>query len=547
MTGPTGPCTTRERVIKVHEAPAGTAPQHLLEAAAQTCDRAVMITVGKPNLETARIVYVNRQFCVLTESTAQGALGRPPAALLPASGQGRGAAAAVAWRVRLIPGTAGPEPYWLWVQEDPARGLDPLTGLPGLSLFVERVDRALAGSPGRSKGAAVLHLDLQSLGRVSISLGPRAGDELLVAVGRRLRALVGPGGEVARLRGERFALFTPCPGGARGAAGLARAVLASLGETIAVGGHEILLPVRLGVAVAAPGQGAEALLRQAELAAVRAGASGLRGYAVYAPDMEGPSRSGLELAAHLQRALDRGELSLHYQPIVDLDSGRVAGLEALARWQHPAWGAVPPAEFIPVAEETGLILPLGRWVLAAACRQARSWPARGPAGAPLLSVNLSARQLLQPGLVEEVAQVLRQTGMAPQRLQLEVTESAVLPDPEASFQRLRDLQQMGVRIALDDFGTGHSALSHLRSLAFDTLKLDRSFVAGLGDDRGQALLQGLLAFARVVGVTVVAEGVETGQQAEAVRAAGCRLVQGYHFGRPVPAEQIPTILAAGAD
>jgi predicted signal transduction protein with EAL and GGDEF domain len=309
------------------------------------------------------------------------------------------------------------------------------------------------------------------------------------------------------------------------------------------GGHEVSVGTSVGVALfPADGDGPDLLLRRADLALYRAKAEGRGTHRFFEEGMDARLQARTALERDLRRALAEGRFELHYQPQVELATGRVVGAEALLRWADPGRGMVPPSEFIPLAEETGLVLPLGEWALRAACEEASRWPA--PLG---VAVNLSPVQFRQPGLAGTVARVLRETGLDPARLELEITEGVLLRDTEATVAELRALRALGVRVAIDDFGTGYSSLGYLRRFPFDKIKIDRAFVADLGRSAdAAAIVRAVVGLGRGLGMRANAEGVETAEQAALLRAAGCGEVQGYHFGRPMPAAEFATLIAAGA-
>jgi EAL domain-containing protein (putative c-di-GMP-specific phosphodiesterase class I) len=288
------------------------------------------------------------------------------------------------------------------------------------------------------------------------------------------------------------------------------------------------------------------MLREAEIAMVQAKADPARRHALFEPAMSRQTIERVDLENDLRRGIERGELRLHYQPIVDLASERIVGFEALVRWEHPVRGLVPPLSFVPLAEETGLILPLGRWVLENACRQARAWRDARRGKDPLfMSVNLSARQFAQPELVEQVRGILADSGLEPTGLEIEITESVLMDQSEAGVGTLRELRDLGVRLVLDDFGTGYSSLSYLKHLPLDTIKIDRTFVAGIDGDIDRSIVEAVIALAHGLRIGVVAEGIETEAQARLLRAMGCDLGQGYLFSRPVVARDAGRLMAAG--
>ncbi|MDP9365077.1 MAG: GGDEF domain-containing phosphodiesterase, partial [Chloroflexota bacterium] len=311
-------------------------------------------------------------------------------------------------------------------------------------------------------------------------------------------------------------------------------------------GQSVVVAASVGVVLAAAGAHPDELLRDADVAMYTAKRAGGGRFRFFEPSMRAAVRERLVLKADLRRALERDEFHLHYQPIVDLATHRVVGLEALVRWAHPERGLLLPGAFVPLAEETGLILPLGRWVLAEGCRQLRAWQASGRADESLIvSVNLSARQFAERGLVEDVTETLAAIGLAPACLQLEVTESIAMGDATGATDTLQELKALGVRLALDDFGTGYSSLGHLRRFPLDTLKIDRGFVAGLGDDvKGDAIVGAMLELGRALGLETVAEGVETKDVLDRLRAHGCEAGQGYLFAKPMAAEEAEALLVS---
>ncbi|MFN8556200.1 MAG: EAL domain-containing protein [Dehalococcoidia bacterium] len=391
---------------------------------------------------------------------------------------------------------------------------DPLTGLANRVLFRERVDFALARSIRNNDSLAVFFIDLDGFKMINDSLGHAIGDALLVAVAERLADRLGADHLIARLGGDEFALLVEELPGAADAEALAVDLLAALRAPFTVGAdgladREVSISASIGVAFRdGARETTEALLRNADLAMYQAKARGKGRYAVYEPAMYSTVVERLELEAALRQALSHDEFRVHYQPCIDLASGRITGAEALLRWQHPSRGLVSPATFVPLAEDTGLIVPIGRWVLEQACRQAVAWQQRFPhAAAMTMSVNLSGRQLQQPELVDEVLAILHATGMALAGLVLEVTESVMMQDAEASIHRLRRLKDIGVRLAVDDFGTGYSSLSYLQRFPVDILKVDKSFVDALDDGNGEdSLVSTIIQLGANLHLKTVAEG-----------------------------------------
>ena len=413
---------------------------------------------------------------------------------------------------------------------------DPLTDLPNRTLFLERLGEALAGA----SPVAVLFLDLDGFKVVNDSLGHAAGDRLLGAVAARLAAALGAGDLLARFGGDEFVVLLAHATTADEAVRTAQRLLAALEPAVDLGGHEAVVRASAGIAVGPPGlTDPGELLRAADVALYRAKAEGA-GWAVFGPEMNARAVARMELESGLRRAIERDELELHYQPMVRLATGRTEWLEALVRWRHPTRGLLPPGDFIPLAEETGLIVPLGRWVLHAACRQARAWHAASPgAPPPVVCVNLSPRQFRSPDLVAQVAGILRDTGLPPSGLELEITEQ-VLVAGSAALATVRALKALGVILAIDDFGTGFSSLSYLRHLPVDGLKVDCAFVRGIDRDRAnRAVVQAVTTLAHELGMLVVAEGIETAEELAVVRAASVDAGQGYYFARPLAAADWP--------
>jgi diguanylate cyclase (GGDEF)-like protein len=391
---------------------------------------------------------------------------------------------------------------------------DGLTGLPNRALVEQRI--AATDAP-----ATVALIDLDDFKRVNDSLGHATGDELLTIVGERLRNVVRRGDVVARLGADEFAVLAL---GLEDREAFVERLFGALAEPVALAGKRLNLRASVGVA----DRGAD-LLRNADLAMQAAKAAGTNRCAVFSEEMHVAAMARLDRREQLERAIEGEELVLHFQPIVSLDGGDPVGFEALVRWQHPERGMLSPAEFIPLAEETGLIVPLGAWVLREACRVAATW-----SGAPYLSVNVSSGQLEQPGFADEVEAVLAETGLAARRLVLEVTERSLVGAAEA--ERLQALRRLGVRLAIDDFGTGYSSLDYLRRFPMDVLKIDRSFTCDAA--AGDPLLRAIVAMGHSLGLVLVPEGIEDAGQADALRELGCRLGQGFHYGRPAPADAL---------
>jgi diguanylate cyclase (GGDEF)-like protein len=416
---------------------------------------------------------------------------------------------------------------------------DELTGLPNRTRFKREVERTLIGASGRD--TAVLRLDLDRFRQINGTLGHGAGDEVLRSVATRLATLEASGLVVARLGGDEFGILARADGDS--ALALARSVLDTLKLPFDVDGIPLAVETSIGGAIGgAHGEDAETLLRHADTA--RYAAKDRRsGIAVYDPHSGTSDVGRLALAGELGRALEAEELVLFYQPKVSLSSGRIIGVETLVRWQHPVRGLLPPSEFVPFAERTGLIRPLSRYLLEGAIRQCSVW--QTAAIEIDVAVNLTMHDLVDPDLPTEVALLLAEAGLPPERLELEITESSIMGDPFRVRQALLRLSEMGVRIAIDDFGTGYSSLGFLKQLPVDALKIDRSFVRSMATDTNDAtIVRSTIDLGRNLGLTVVAEGVETAETLERLKELGCDVAQGYFMGRPAPAEELTGLLFA---
>lgn len=396
----------------------------------------------------------------------------------------------------------------------------------------------------------MVFLDLDDFKVVNDSLGHKAGDDLLVEAAERLGACLRPEDTLARLGGDEFVVLLEDVVGRGEATEVAARVAGALRGPFSLGAHEdVFVSASVGIALGGgaedrPAGVPEELLRRADMAMYEAKRKGKAHHEVFEQRMNVAALERLRVGTDLRRAIERGEFRVHYQPEVSLKTGEVVGFEALVRWEHPEQGLISPARFIPVAEETGMIVPIGRWVLEEACRQAKEWREQRPNGPPLvMSVNLSARQFGHPDLVRDVAHTLGETGLDPGCLVLEITESAVMEDARSTIDTLKELKSLGVSLAIDDFGTGYSSLSYLRRFPVDYLKIDRSFVDGLGEHpEDTVLVSGIVDLANALGLKVVAEGVETEEQLALLRKMGCDLAQGYRFARPLPGERAGTLL-----
>ncbi|WP_395609715.1 phosphodiesterase DibA [Pseudomonas sp. B22129] len=416
---------------------------------------------------------------------------------------------------------------------------DPLTDLPNRLLFTDRAEQALASAQVHKRGCALLMLDLDHFKIINDSLGHTVGDQLLKAVGERLKGLFGPGVTLARLGGDEFAVLAEsCPQAGQAAA-LAQRMLDAMKQPFIFDGHQLFISASIGISLfPSDALSAEQLLRNADSALFKAKGAGREGYALYTEELTAHAQHRVEIANELRRALDQHELRVYYQPVHELQGSRLIGVEALVRWQHPERGLVPPGDFIPIAERTGLIADIDAWVMDQACRQMGQWLADG---APLsfIAVNVSSRLFARRELYEQVAQVLHATGLDPAFLELEVTESAVMDDPEVALEQLHRLRELGLRLAIDDFGTGYSSLLRLKRLPVQKLKIDQGFVAGLPwDEDDAAIVRVVIALAKSMGMQVHAEGIEQVEQARFLLAQECDMGQGYWFGRPVPAGEI---------
>jgi diguanylate cyclase (GGDEF)-like protein len=425
---------------------------------------------------------------------------------------------------------------------------DSLTGLPNRALFLDRLERLIKHVHRHPEYTfAVLFLDLDRFKVVNDSLGHSIGDDLLIAIGHRLEACLREGDSVARLGGDEFAILLDDVKDVTEATRVADRIERELAAPFFLRGHEVFTSTSIGIALSSlsynrPGD----LLRDADTAMYRAKSGGRGRYEVFDRAMHLEAVEQLKIETDLRRAVDRQELLLHYQPIIALDSGQLVGFESLVRWQHPRYGLLQPADFIPLAEETGMIVPIGWWVLREACTQMRKWLESYPGRSHLtVSVNLSSRQFTQPDLVEQIDRILQETGCPAPALKLEITESVIMQDAPQAASMLHTLKARGIGLCIDDFGTGYSSLSYLNSFPIDTLKIDRSFVAQVDEDGSSVeLIETIVALSRILGMTAVAEGVETPEQLELVRRLGSQYAQGYYFAVPLDIAAAEKLLAA---
>jgi len=414
---------------------------------------------------------------------------------------------------------------------------DALTGLPNRALFTDRLRQAMVEANRHERLVGVALLDLDRFKTINDSLGHEIGDRLLKAVGARLAQCVRTGDTVARLGGDEFTLMLAAMAHADDAGRVAQKILDAFAKPFEVDGHELFVTASLGMTLYPfDDSDVDGLMKNADVAMYRAKDAGGNNYQFYASDMTVKTRERLKLENALRYAIERGELLLHYQPVVDPASGETTGVEALVRWQHPQLGLVSPADFIPLAEETGLIVPIGEWVLHTACTQVVAWQREGRR--LRLAVNISARQFRQQDLLPRITRVLDDTGFAAEDLELELTESILIANVEI-IATLSALSHLGVSLAIDDFGTGYSSLSYLKRFPIDRLKIDRSFIRDATTDADAAnLTAAIIAMAQSLHIEVVAEGVETEKQLEFLKARGCHAVQGYYYSAPLPTEQL---------
>ena len=434
---------------------------------------------------------------------------------------------------------------------------DPLTGLPNRLLFTEQLQRSLLHCERHGKRLAIMFIDLDNFKRVNDTLGHTCGDELLRTAGGRLAAslraydsLTRNAGEgehaIARLGGDEFIVMVSDIDRAVDVAAIAQRLVKTLEQPLVLQGTEVFVGGSIGVAIYPDdGRDIDTLLKNADTAMYRAKESGRASYQFYLPQMNERAAERLKIESRLRGALERGEFVLHYQPKVCLDSGEISGFEALLRWQHPERGLVPPLEFISILEDTGLIVPVGEWVVRSVCQQLRQWQRDGVPLRPV-AVNLSARQFHQAGLDVVIARIVSQSGIDPGLLEFELTESMLMNDPEAAVRTLQRMKTWGVRLSVDDFGTGYSSLAYLKRFPLDALKIDRAFIRDITTDPDDAAITlAIIGLAHSMKLTVVAEGVETEAQLAYLRARGCDEMQGYYFARPMPPAECARALAEG--
>ena len=423
---------------------------------------------------------------------------------------------------------------------------DALTGLPNRSLLQDRLTQALVAAERNGMRVAVLFLDLDRFKSVNDTLGHDVGDALLKTVAERLQGVVRDIDTVCRLGGDEFVIVLGSVISTDDAVMVAERILEGLARPAEVLGHHLRISTSIGVSqFPEDGRDAQTLMKNADTAMYTAKSRGRNNFQFFSADMNAAATRFFQLEQHLRHAVARNELVLHYQPQVDVAAGRVCGLEALVRWQNPESGLVPPNEFIPVAEETGLIIELGEWVLREACRQLRAWYDAGWPRVPV-AVNLSARQFQQKDLVVRIGGILKESGLPPESLELEITESSLMHSVDEALAQVQALAMMGVHLTIDDFGTGYSSLAYLKRFPVGRLKIDRSFVRDLCEDREDAaIVASIIGLAKTLGMDVVAEGVETAAQLAALRSEGCRLCQGFLFSKPRPGDDVAALFAAG--
>jgi diguanylate cyclase (GGDEF)-like protein/PAS domain S-box-containing protein len=427
---------------------------------------------------------------------------------------------------------------------------DSLTGLPNRALFMNRLQHLFHRARRTPEGLlfAVLYFDLDRFKGINDGLGHQAGDELLVGIARRLEQHMRPSDTLARLGGDEFTVLLEDISSEADATRVADRIQQELASPFVLTGQDVFTSASIGIALSLSGyERPEDMLRDADTAMYRAKAAGRSRHQIFDADMHERAMTLLRLETDLRRALERGELLAHYQPIIDIENRKLLGFEALARWQHPERGLVPPDVFIPVAEETGLVGVIGEMMLKEACRQMKTWQDRYPRTPPLsISVNVSTRQLAHGGIADQVDRIVKETGLAPGSLTLELTESALMQNLKAGAGVIRKLHEMNVRVHIDDFGVGYSSMAYLHNLPVDTLKVDRSFVSRMdGHPQQTAIVRAIVALARNLGMDVIAEGVETNAQADTLLTLRCSTAQGFLFSRPLPPAEAERLIVDG--
>ncbi|MCD4688923.1 MAG: EAL domain-containing protein [Desulfuromonadaceae bacterium] len=421
---------------------------------------------------------------------------------------------------------------------------DTLTGLPNRLLFHDRLSHAISKAKRLNYPLALLFLDLDRFKNINDSLGHEVGDQVLRQVAKRLETLVRDSDTLARLGGDEFVIALEQTKEARDVTIVAKKILESLSEALQVGPNELYVTTSIGISLfPTDGEDVESLMKSADVAMYRAKECGRNLFQFFTMDMNERVREALFMENNLRKALDNQEMALYYQPQVEMSSGKLIGMEALIRWHHPQLGIIPPLKFIPMAEDTGLIIPIGKWVLGTACRQTQQWQ---EAGYPpcKVAVNISPKQFRHSDLVETVAAALKDSGLDPQFLELEITESVLMEDMEQSIATMEKLKAMGITLAIDDFGTGYSSLSCLSKFPLSKLKIDKSFVQNIAElSENNAIAEGIIALAKALHLEVIAEGIEGERQIDFLQSKGCKQGQGYYFSRPMPADAFEQFLA----